>query len=311
MLIRAKETVAMRELRILVAILLSATILVQACPALLVKGENALPIASFTYSPNYPQPYELVTFDASQSYDPDGYIPLYQWNFGDGFAANVTNYPGVQHAYYNDGTYQVVLTVVDNQGGRSLIAVNVVVNCRAWFRVVDSSANPISNVKVTVYYSDSATSTNWQTTPIGPDGLEILYDYITQPDMAHTSGQKYRNPGYSASILYDSASNIGFETHPSNWYVFFKFEWGSKVVYWPNETSRVFSYNHGTVVVNNYKPVHQAKWNSAAGTYVIKTSYIASDGVNPKSDRPIIIGFCGIPPLSVTISPSSAKIDVG
>jgi hypothetical protein len=301
----------MREIRILLAILLSITILLQAYPILLVKGENILPIASFSYSPAYPQPFETVTFDASNSSDPDGFIALYRWSFGDGFTANVTNYPRVTHSYFADGTYQAVLNVIDNQGGTSVTFTDIIVNCHEWFRVVDSSGNPVSNVKVTLYYADSATSTNWQIAPTGPDGLEILYDYTTQPNLAHTSAEKYRNPGYTASILRDSASNIGFETHPSSWYAFFKFEWGSNVLYWPNETTRVFSYNQGTVETHNYKTVHKAKWNSAAGTYVIKTSYIPSDGVNPKSCYPIIVGFHGIPTLSVSISPSSVTMDIG
>jgi hypothetical protein len=249
-----------------------------------------------------------VRFDASSSYDPDGYIVRYEWNFGDGYEAKVTT-PIINHTYVEDNTYQVTLTVVDNNGGRSAKVVYVIVNCHAWFRVVDSSGNPISNVKVTLYYSNSPTSTNWQIAPAGPNDMEIKYDLITQPNMANSS-TKYRNPGYTASILRDT-SNIGIEIHPSSWYVFFKFEWGPNVVYWPNESRRVLSYYYGTIETNYYKPSHKAVWNSAAGTYVIKSSYIPSDGVNPKSWHPIIVSFGAVSALSVSIGPSTVTMDFG
>lgn len=300
----------MREIRLLVVIMLSITLLLHAYPIIPVRATNALPSASFIYSPEFPQPFELVTFDASRSYDPDGSIVRYEWVFGDGYIANVTNYPLVQHAYSEDGTYQVVLTVVDNQGGRGLTYLNLMVNCNAWFRVVDSSGQPISNVKVTMFFSDDSSSSHfWPVAPAGPNDMQILYDYITQPNMANST-TKYRNPGFTASIL-RGTSNIGFEIHPADWWVFFKFEWGSNVVYWPNETRRVLSYEYGTIETNYYKPIHQAVWNSYAGTYVIKASHIPSDGVNPKSDYPLLIGFGAVPPLAVSISPSSVTMDVG
>ena len=69
------------------------------------------PVASFTASPNPVAPGSPVAFDASLSYDPDGTIVLYSWNFGD-----LSNGTGVTttHAYAASGTYTAILTVVDN-----------------------------------------------------------------------------------------------------------------------------------------------------------------------------------------------------
>lgn len=71
------------------------------------------PIASFTFIPTYPETNQIVTFDASGSYDPDGYIVSYMWNFGDG-NVTLTSNPVITHAYASFGDYVVTLTVTDN-----------------------------------------------------------------------------------------------------------------------------------------------------------------------------------------------------
>lgn len=71
------------------------------------------PIASFTYSPSEPIGGETVSFDASTSYDPDGTIVSYTWNFGDGINATETD-PTTSHTYVAAGNHAVVLAVTDN-----------------------------------------------------------------------------------------------------------------------------------------------------------------------------------------------------
>lgn len=55
----------------------------------------------------------VCEFDASSSSDPDGEIVSYDWGFGDAVAANGMN---VSHEFESGGTYDVVLTVQDNEG---------------------------------------------------------------------------------------------------------------------------------------------------------------------------------------------------
>ena len=74
---------------------------------------NRPPEALFTESAETVHTNDAITFNASNSYDPDGTIVSYFWDFGDG-----TKVTGVlvQHAYANDGTYTVTLTVTDDDG---------------------------------------------------------------------------------------------------------------------------------------------------------------------------------------------------
>ena len=73
------------------------------------------PVANFTYTPTYPLENRPVLFNASQSYDPDGSLVSYTWNFGDG---NITTTSGsmISHTYAVTNVYRVTLTVTDNDG---------------------------------------------------------------------------------------------------------------------------------------------------------------------------------------------------
>lgn len=76
----------------------------------------ARPIASFTVSPTIPVPEAAATFDASTSYDPDGTIANYTWNFGDSTDPVTVTDPIITHTFSIMGDYNVTLTVADNDG---------------------------------------------------------------------------------------------------------------------------------------------------------------------------------------------------
>jgi parallel beta-helix repeat protein len=99
------------------------------------------PIALFNYTPLTPVIGELITFNASQSYDPDGFITKYEWNFGDGNITNTTE-EIITHSYSLAGNYTVNLTVTDNGGAINLTSKVVPV------QAVDTTPPVITNVTV-------------------------------------------------------------------------------------------------------------------------------------------------------------------
>lgn len=75
------------------------------------------PKVLFSWTPSAPIPGELVTFDGTESYDPDDMTPAvaYEWDFGDGSPLD-TSGGIVTHTYadYQSTPYMVTLTVTDN-----------------------------------------------------------------------------------------------------------------------------------------------------------------------------------------------------
>lgn len=88
-------------------------------------AQNEAPIAQFTMSREIAAVNEAVVFDGNSSYDPDGAVAVYQWNFGDG---NQESGPLVSHRYIASGRFVVTLTVTDAEGGQNSRASNLTVN---------------------------------------------------------------------------------------------------------------------------------------------------------------------------------------
>ncbi len=84
--------------------------------------ENVPPIAGFSWSPEHPDINEAVLFNASTSYDPDGVIDLYEWDWeSDGVFDENSTTPTAVHSWSHGGTYDVSLRVTDSDGTTAFI----------------------------------------------------------------------------------------------------------------------------------------------------------------------------------------------
>ena len=81
-----------------------------------VEALNHAPHAEFRVWPHIPQRLIPTEFDASGSYDEDGYIVEWLWSFGDGATSSGEV---VQHTYELAKSYTVRLTVIDDNGKSS------------------------------------------------------------------------------------------------------------------------------------------------------------------------------------------------
>ena len=88
--------------------------------------ENTLPTASFEYSPSTPTVSDTVSFNASESNDPDGSIQSYEWDFGDGITATATGSKS-SYSYDSPGNYTIELTVTDGNGATDTDRMNITV----------------------------------------------------------------------------------------------------------------------------------------------------------------------------------------
>ena len=86
-----------------------------------------------------------VSFVGSNSYDPDGVIASYLWNFGDGTTSTLSN---VSHTYSSVGNYNASLTVTDNSGAQATGTITIV-------------AAAVPPVTVSKYLKVSSMVTSW------------------------------------------------------------------------------------------------------------------------------------------------------
>jgi PKD repeat protein len=88
------------------------------------QGENISPVAAITANPMSGESPLVVTFNGENSYDSDGSIVSYSWDFGDGTTGNGSE---VAHTYSLADSYSAILTVTDNEDATGQASVTIVV----------------------------------------------------------------------------------------------------------------------------------------------------------------------------------------
>ena len=88
------------------------------------------PMIAIAYGSPYGPAPRTIGFDISGSYDPNGEIVSFTFDFGDG-AETVEGTDlsePIEHTYDEPGTYLAKLSVVDNQGASSSIMLAIMVS---------------------------------------------------------------------------------------------------------------------------------------------------------------------------------------
>jgi len=87
-----------------------------------VNVANQAPVALFTTNTTSITENQGIQFDATESYDTDGTIISYSWDFGDG---TTTTGATADHSYIGEGDYAVTLVITDNEGATDSTTMNV------------------------------------------------------------------------------------------------------------------------------------------------------------------------------------------
>lgn len=149
-------------------------------------GASATDTVTVTVEPNRPPVADAggdlagavgaaISFDGSASYDSDGTIVEYAWDFGDGAASTGVT---ATHTYGSAGTYTATLAVVDDGGasGTDIFPVTVTevsseaemhveridmgiqdfwfrIRCLATVTIADADGNPVSGAEISGHWS--------------------------------------------------------------------------------------------------------------------------------------------------------------
>ncbi len=124
---------------------------------------NQPPVAVAQVSPNPAQINESVSFNGSGSYDNDGQVNSYLWEFGDNTTSNQSN---ATHSYSQAGQYNYKLTVTDDKGAtnQAVGQINVSDQASPWTITPVSGNIPSGsqqNIKVT-FNSQGLAEGNYQ-----------------------------------------------------------------------------------------------------------------------------------------------------
>jgi len=136
---------------------------------------NRPPIASFTESATLVPTGTVIYFNASASYDPDGYIVSYFWDFGDETNGNGVT---IEHAYADNGTYTVTLTLTDNDGATATATAIKTISNRPPIVFFTENATTVYVGEV-IYFNASGS--------YDPDGMIVNY-YWDFGDGTNASG---------------------------------------------------------------------------------------------------------------------------
>jgi PKD repeat protein len=176
------------------------TVTVREAPA---TPDNRPPAVELGASATAGQAPLTVNFSAN-AVDPDADPLLYSWNFGDGTTVAASGTPNQAHTFTQTGSYAVVVTVDDGEGGLAQAELQIAVANPDEIDVppTDPPAGPDGNEPPTVELSASTTrgtaplTVSFSADASDPDGDPLAYSW--------TFGNGERAEGNSSqTIVYD------------------------------------------------------------------------------------------------------------
>jgi PKD repeat protein len=169
------------------------------------------------------EPGTQVTFDGSESKDPDGSIVSYDWDFGDGNTGSGVN---VVHQYNESGTFLVSLTVTDDKGSQGTTGLPITVIADAKPMVTITGTPQQGNIPLTVDFPatiedpDEGTITGYEwdfgeETGITPGGPSIQHTYTTEKTFNAILTVEYQRPSGGTENITSNTVQIKTKQEPA------------------------------------------------------------------------------------------------
>jgi len=131
-----------------------------------------------------------VNFDASGSSDQDGDVLTYFWDFGDG---NTSTNVSISKYYGTIGTYQVKLTVTDDEGLSDEASTTITVNKPPDLFPITENAQWVYRVKSTDTENGKVSDYEEGTTYLVVTELDLQYEFTKYITLRITGKQYYNN----------------------------------------------------------------------------------------------------------------------
>ena len=280
---------------------------------------NIPPNANFIFSPDNPSTHDLIQF-SDISFDPDGTIVSWHWDFGDGDDTTEQN-PSCQ--YIDNGTYTVKLEVADDDGATNFTEHNIIIGNEAPNAVNDSASTAKNTpVVIDVLANDHDTdgTINHTTVAIigGPSNGGVSVDSVTgnvtyTPDLEYYGSDSFT---YTVDDDEGATSNVAtvditindvndppvakFSYSPGNPTAVDTIRFTDKssdsdgaIVSWH------WDFGDGSGTSTDQNPTYSYNDN---GTYDVTLSVTDNDGLIDTDTKKITIGGEGSTPVTVEIT---------
>jgi len=249
------------------------------------------PIANFTHSPENPTVNQTITFDASSSFDPDGNITKYKWDFGDGNITEVEE-PVITHTYSIAGNYTVKLTVTDDKGVKSSISRNITVRPVINQPPIANANGPYTGIEGQPVEFNASLSHD-------PEGMPLTYYWefedgetavTTQPTITHIYAQEGNytvtlivndsvqnsTPSITYALINDTEPKANFTANQTSGFAPLTVQFNDSSVSYDGIIAWEWDFNgDGIVDSNEQNPTHTY---DEAGTYTVSLTVHESDG---------------------------------
>lgn len=165
----------------------TTTIFVTEAPVAIISADR-------TAAPSAPA---VVQFDGTASFDPDGTIEQYEWDFGDGSSELL---PTVLHQFASSGTFRVTLTVTDDTGITDSTEILIEIGIRQSTIELRVPPDDVNNIVVS------------QNSPLWIQGVFDSEPGVARFIRAGLDGD--RDQCQSQSVIFDLETGITIDTVP-------------------------------------------------------------------------------------------------